>query len=59
MNGIERVMAALAGEPSDCVPIIPEIIQHALNVSGACHRDYSTNPRVMADTILAAQAKYD
>lgn len=59
MTGIQRVQAALAMQPSDYVPVIPEIIQHALNVSGACHRDYSTDPNVMAETILAAQRKYD
>ena len=59
MTGIQRVQAALAGRPSDCVPVIPEIIQHALNVSGARHKEYSTDPKVMADTILAAQKRYD
>ena len=59
MTGIQRVQAALAGRPSDCVPVIPEIIQHALNISGAHHRAYSTDPQVMADTILAAQQRYD
>lgn len=59
MTGIERINAALAQQPSDCVPVIPEIIQHALNISGACHRDYSTNAKVMAETILAAHKQYD
>lgn len=59
MTGIERVKAALAQKPSDCVPVVPEIIQHALNISGACHRDYSTNAKVMADTILASHNRYD
>lgn len=52
-------MAALAGKMSDCVPVVPEIIQHALNVSGACHSAYSTQPEVMADTILQSQKVYD
>ena len=59
MTGIQRVQAALAGRPADCVPVVPEIIQHALNISGARHREYSTDPQVMADTILAAQRRYD
>ena len=33
MTGIQRVQAALAGRPADCVPVVPEIIQHALNLS--------------------------
>ncbi len=59
MTGIQRVQAALAFERSDCVPVVPEIIQHALNVAGTRHREYSTDPQVMADTILASQKYYD
>ena len=58
MNAYERVMAALALKPSDRVPVVPEIIQHALNVSGVTHSDYSTNPAAMVKTIIAARERY-
>ena len=58
MNAYERVMAALALKPSDRVPVVPEIIQHALNVFGVTHSDYSTNPAAMVKTIIAARERY-
>lgn len=58
MTSVERVNNALNFEKTDRVPVIPEIIQHALEVSGAVHRQYSKNGKVMADTIIKAQEKY-
>lgn len=58
MNGKERVMRALRLEQTDRVPVIPEIIQHGLEISGASHGAYSTNDAVMAQTIIAAQEYY-
>ena len=52
MTSVERVNNALNFEKTDRVPVIPEIIQHALEVSGAVHRQYSKNGKVMADTII-------
>lgn len=58
MNGKERICAALAFQPSDRVAVNPEIIQHALEIAGVRHREYSTDPKVMAQAQLACQARY-
>jgi uroporphyrinogen decarboxylase len=58
MTGTERVRAALALEKTDRVPVVPQIIQHGLQFSGAGHGRYSTDSRVMAETILATERYY-
>lgn len=58
MNSLNRVRAALLSQRTDRAPVVPEIIQHALTVSGATHRAYSTRGEVMAQTVIAAQEKY-
>jgi len=58
MNSFKRVMKALSFEKTDRVPVVPLIIQHAIEISGTKHKDYSTNPHVMANTQLTALRYY-
>ncbi|HHW47078.1 MAG TPA: hypothetical protein GXX14_00465 [Clostridiaceae bacterium] len=58
MNSFGQVMKALCFEKTDRVPVVPLIIQHAIELSGAKHKDYSTNPHVMANTQLTALRYY-
>lgn len=59
MNGYQRVMKALHFEPADRVAIIPELIQHNLEVAGRPHGAYSSDPSVMAEVILAGLNAYE
>lgn len=59
MNGYQRVMKALRLEPADRVAIIPELIQHNLEVAGQTHGAYSSDPKVMAQVILEGLKAYE
>ena len=59
MNGYQRVMKALRFEPADRVAIIPELIQHNLEVAGKTHGAYSSDPKVMTEVILAGLKAYE
>lgn len=58
MNGFQRVIHALHFEKSDRAALIPELIQHNLEVAGECHRAFSSDPRVMGRVILAGLERY-
>ena len=58
MTPFERVTLALEGKKTDRAPVIPEIIQHALEVSGMHHRQYSTDAEFLAKAQIEAQKKY-
>ena len=59
MNGTERIMRALHFEQTDRVPVIPELIQHNLEVAEKKHGEFSTNPTVMYDVIMAGLKAYE
>lgn len=58
MNGKERILAALQFQPSDRAAVNPEIIQHALEITGMLHSDYSTDPKMLAKAQLECQKYY-
>ena len=37
MNGYERVMRSLRFRPTDRAAVVPELIQHNLNLAGEVH----------------------
>lgn len=59
MNGYRRVMNALRFEKTDRVAIVPELIQHNLEVAGKTHGAYSSDPQVMTEVILAGLKAYE
>lgn len=59
MNGYQRVMKALNFEPADRVAIIPELIQHNLEVAGLTHGAYSSDPHTMVQVILEGLKAYE
>lgn len=59
MNGYERVMKSLRFEQTDRAAIIPELIQHNLNVAGEIHSRFSSDPDAMCRVILAGLEKYE
>lgn len=58
MTSVERIEKALRGEKSDRAPVIPEIIQHSMQVSGICHKLYSTDGEAMARAQIVCQRVY-
>ena len=59
MNGYQRVMKALRFEPADRVAVVPELIQHNLDVAGVPHSVFSSDPAAMSRVILAGLKAYE
>lgn len=53
MNGYERVMRSLRFRPTDRAAVVPELIQHNLNLAGEVHSVFSSDPAAMCRVILA------
>jgi len=58
MTGLERVLAAVRFEPTDRIPVIPQIFGHAARVAGVPLQQYLTDPAVLAECQLAALQRY-
>ena len=52
-------MHALRLEATDRAPIIPELIQHNLNIAGEVHSTFSSNADAMCRVILAGLKEYE
>lgn len=59
MNGYQRVVKTLRFEKTDRAALIPEIIQHNLDIAGENHRNFSSDPEIMCKVILAGLEKYE
>lgn len=49
MNGRERILNHLAGQPVDHLPVMPITMMFACDRIGACYRDYCTDYRVLVE----------
>ena len=58
MNGYERINAALKGEKPDKVPVMLHNFMMAAREHGVTMEKYRNNPRVIAETFIAAVDKY-
>jgi MtaA/CmuA family methyltransferase len=58
MNSRERVLAHLAGQPVDRLPLLPITMQFACAEIGAKYRDYCTDYRVLVEGQLRTAEKY-
>lgn len=58
MTGVERIQRALIFEMTDRVPVLPELIQHNLEVAGKRYGEFCTKPDIMRDVILAGFDAY-
>jgi uroporphyrinogen decarboxylase len=58
MNGLERILAAVRFEPTDRVPVIPQLFGYAARAEGVPLERYLTEPAVLARCQLAAMAGY-
>ena len=58
MTGLERILAAVAFEPTDRVPVIPQIFGHAARIAGVPLGQYLTDATVLAQCQMAALERY-
>jgi MtaA/CmuA family methyltransferase len=59
MNSRERVLAQLAGQPVDHLPLMPITMMFACDLIGARYRDYCTDYRVLAEGQLRVAEQFD
>jgi uroporphyrinogen decarboxylase len=58
VNGLERVLAAVRFEPTDRVPLVPQVYGHAAVIAGVRLSDYLRDGELLARCQLAAQKRY-
>jgi MtaA/CmuA family methyltransferase len=58
MNGRERVLACLAGQPVDHLPLMPITMMFAADQLGASYGDYATDYRVLVEAQLLTAEKF-
>lgn len=59
MTGLQRACAAVRFEPTDRLPVIPQVFAHAGRLCGVSVNDYVRDGEVLARCQLAALAHYD
>jgi uroporphyrinogen decarboxylase len=59
MSHFERIFNAIVDEPVDRLPAFPMVCSLSRRLVGATHREYSTNAKVAANSLLAAQKEFD
>ncbi|MGQ9720564.1 MAG: uroporphyrinogen decarboxylase family protein [Candidatus Jordarchaeum sp.] len=59
MSHFERMFSAIVDEPVDRLPAFPMVCGLSRRLVGATHREYSTDAKVAANSLLAAQKKFD
>ncbi|MGD0536441.1 MAG: uroporphyrinogen decarboxylase family protein [Verrucomicrobiota bacterium] len=58
MNGRERVLACLAGQPADHLPLMPITMMFAADQLGASYGDYATDCRVLVEAQLLTAEEF-
>jgi len=58
MTGKQRVLAALAGQPIDHLPLMPITMMFAADTAGVSYRDYASHGEVMARAQLLTAERY-
>ncbi|MBN1388535.1 MAG: uroporphyrinogen decarboxylase family protein [Bacteroidales bacterium] len=59
MNGIERIKAALAGEPVDNIPVMLHNFMMVAKEAGITMAQYRGNPGAIADAFIRSVEKYE
>jgi MtaA/CmuA family methyltransferase len=59
MTGKERILARLAGRPTDSLPLMPITMMYAADLAGVHYRDYVTDYRVLVDAQLKIAERFD
>lgn len=58
MNGRERVLGFLDGNPTDCLPCLPITMQYAAERIGVQYKDYATDYRVLVEGQIAIAEEF-
>ena len=58
MNGKQRILAKLRGEPTDSLPLMPITMMFACDRIGARYRDYCTDFRVLVEAQLRTAEEF-
>jgi len=59
MNGRERIIKHLAGEPVDHLPLMPITMMFAADISGIKYRQYVSDYRMLVEAQLRVAEKFD
>jgi MtaA/CmuA family methyltransferase len=59
MNGRERILACLAGRPTDCLPLMPITMMFAGDQAGIAYGDYARDHRLLVEAQLRTAEKFD
>jgi MtaA/CmuA family methyltransferase len=59
MNGRERLLAHLAGQPVDSLPLMPITMMFAAAQAGVRYRDYAADHRVLVETQMRVAERFD
>jgi MtaA/CmuA family methyltransferase len=59
MNGYERILAALGGSPTDCLPLMPITMMFAADQIGEPYGKYATDYRVLVEGQIRTAEKFD
>jgi MtaA/CmuA family methyltransferase len=59
MNGYERILAALDGQPTDCLPLMPITMMFAADQIGEPYGKYATDYRVMVEAQIRTAERFD
>ena len=59
MNGRERILALLDGQPVDRTPLMPITMMFAADHAGVSYGDYARDHRVLVDAQIATAEAYD
>jgi MtaA/CmuA family methyltransferase len=59
MTGKQRILARLAGQPTDSLPLMPITMMFAADLAGVHYRDYVTDHRILADAQLKVATHFD
>jgi len=58
MTGLERILAAVRFQPTDRVPVIPQVFGHAARIAGVPLAQYLTEAAVLARCQISALQRY-
>ncbi len=58
MNGLQRCLAAVRGEPADRTPVFPLLMFLAAERAGLSYRRYATDGKALAEAQLAARERF-
>ena len=59
MNSRERILAHLAGQPVDRLPLMPITMQFACDLIGAKYREYETDHRILVEGQMHVAEQFD